>query len=56
MKRGPKTGFHEPMTKANLSLDAMTLRKLRALGDGNVSAGVRLAARVAYELFQKGKV
>lgn len=55
-KRGPKTGFVEPMVKSNLTLDVMTLRKLRAIGDGNVSAGVRLAARVAYELFQKGKL
>lgn len=55
-KRGPKTGFTDPMVKSNLTLDAMTLRKLRAIGDGNVSAGVRIAAKAAYELFQKGKL
>ena len=54
MKRGPKP-IHpgEPMRKQAVALDEMTLRKLRVLGKGNISAGVREAARVAYERYQK---
>jgi hypothetical protein len=36
-----------------LSLDPMTIRMLRVLGDGNVSKGARQAARVAYEKYQR---
>ena len=56
MKRGPKTGYDEAMERKNLCLDQMTIRKLMVLGDGNLSAGVRLAAAEAYNLYQRGRI
>jgi hypothetical protein len=55
---GPKTNTPagETLVKKNFTLDEMTLRKLAVLGNGNLSAGVREAARVAYDLYQKGKL
>lgn len=54
MKRGPKS-IHpgEPMKKQAVAVDSMTLRKLKVLGDGNISAGVRKAADVAYNAYQR---
>lgn len=56
MKRGPKPIHGEPMTKRVVTLDEMTLRKLRVLGDGNVSAGVRKAAEAAFARYQAAGV
>lgn len=55
MKRGRKP-IHpgEPMTRHVVTVDEMTLRKLKVLGDGNVSLGVRVAANAAFEKYQKG--
>jgi hypothetical protein len=56
-KRGRKPMIDaEAMARIGLTLDKMTLRKLRVLGDGNVSAGVRKAADVAYDAYQSGKI
>lgn len=57
-KPGPKTNTPtgEDLVKKNFTVDQMTLRKLAVLGGGNLSAGVREAARVAYDQYQKGKL
>jgi len=53
-KPGRKTELvGEPMRRTEISVDEMTLRLLRVLGDGNVSKGVREAARVAYDRYQR---
>jgi hypothetical protein len=51
-KRGPKPLHGDTMVKKVVTLDEMTLRKLRVLGEGNVSAGVRKAADVAFKKYQ----
>ena len=51
-KRGPKPMHGEPMTKTVVSLDEMSRRKLRVLGEGNISAGIRRAAEMAYARYQ----
>lgn len=43
----------EPMKRKVVTMDEMTLRKLRVLGDGNISQGVRRAAEVAFDRYQK---
>lgn len=51
---GPKTElFGEPMQRIQASLDARTVDLLKVLGDGNVSKGIRVAARVAYDRYQR---
>lgn len=52
-KPGPKTDTREPLERVTLTLDELTRRRLRVLGDGNESAGARVAARVAYERYQR---
>lgn len=53
-KTGRKTEVPgERMVRTEVSVDPMTLRLLRVLGDGNVSKGVREAARVAYDRYQR---
>ena len=52
-KTGPKTETPETMVRVTVTLDALTRRKLKVLGNGNESAGVRIAARVAYERYQR---
>lgn len=54
-KRGPKPLLGETMSKKVVTLDSITLRKLKVLGDGNVSAGVRHSADVAYARYQATK-
>jgi hypothetical protein len=53
-KRGRKP-FNpgQPMERKVVTVDEMTLRKLKVLGDGNISAGVRLATHVAFMRYQK---
>lgn len=52
-KRGPKVNPNVgDLHRVSYSLDDMTRRRLSVLGGGNESAGVREAARVAYELWQ----
>lgn len=51
---GRKTELVSTTTKlVTVSLDEMTVRKLRVVGGGNVSRGVRIAAASAYENFLK---
>lgn len=42
-----------PTKPVTITLDEMTVRKLKTLGEGNLSRGVRAAADVAYEKYQK---
>lgn len=39
--------------RRNVTFDDMTLRMLTVLGGGNVSRGVRVAAQVAWDKYQK---
>jgi hypothetical protein len=51
---GPKTELiGEPMRRVQVTLDARTVDLLQVLGDGNVSKGIRQAARVAYDRYQR---
>jgi len=43
----------ERVRRVQVSLDEMSLRMLKVLGDGNASKGARLAARVAYDKYQR---
>lgn len=43
----------QPMSAVTLSLDEMTLRRLKVVGAGNVSKGVRLAAELAFARYQE---
>ncbi len=53
MKTGPKTERPgEPLTRHQVLIDALSLRMLRVLGNGNLSKGIREAAKVAYERYQ----
>ena len=53
---GRKTELNgEPVERHQVMLDEMTVRKLRVLGEGNVSKGVRQATLVAYEQYQRGR-
>lgn len=53
-KRGPKT---EPLDgelkNRTVSLDDMSVSMLEAVGGGNLSAGIRRAARIAYDTYQR---
>ncbi len=51
---GPKTELGgQPVRRVQVSLDDRTLELLKVLGNGNVSAGIRHAARVAYDKYQR---
>lgn len=43
----------EAMTHKTITLDSMSLRKLLVLGDGEVSRGVRVAAEIAFDRYQR---
>lgn len=52
-KRGPKLERGvQRVRRVELTLDELTLQMLGALGGGNLSAGARCAARVAYRVYQ----
>lgn len=51
----PKSTDGGALEKVTLLLDSLTLRRLRVLGSDNMSEGARVAARVAYEQYQRGK-
>jgi hypothetical protein len=53
-KRGPKLERPDlTVAPVTLNLDEMTRRMLAVLGKGNMSAGVRLAARAEYLRYQR---
>lgn len=55
-KPGPRTEVPgEELERVTLTLDSMTRRRFRALGEGNESKGARIAARVAYDRYQREK-
>lgn len=43
----------QPTRRVQVSLDERTLELLGVLGGGNTSKGIRVAARVAYERYQR---
>ena len=43
----------ERMKPIRVTLDARTMRLLKAMGDENVSRGIRVAADLAYDEWQK---
>lgn len=43
----------EKMRKVTITVDEVTVRRLRVVGDGNVARGVRHAAQVAYDKWQR---
>lgn len=51
-KRGPKPVHGETMKKYAVTLDSMTVRKLRVLDEASMSAAIRRAADVAYRQYQ----
>lgn len=54
---GRKTERYDlEVSKRTVSLDPSTLRRLAALGGGNVSLGIRFAATVAFDRYQDGKL
>ena len=52
-KPGPKTEVPDDMERVTLTLDPMTRRRLRVLGQSNESLGARVAARVAFDRYQR---
>lgn len=54
-KPGPKAGLPpgETAQRLTVTIDEMTLRRLKVLGKDNVSLGVRVAARVAFDRYQR---
>lgn len=55
-KRGPKPKVQgEFLTRKQVTIDSLTIRKLKVLGRGNLSEGVRAAADAAYEHYQNTK-
>lgn len=56
-KRGPRTSETDgDSERATYVVDAITRRRLRVLGEDNESQGVRLASRIAYDLYQRNRV
>lgn len=52
-KRGPKTpGVEGILRRRTVLVDDLAVTMLDAVGGGNLSRGVRLAARVAYDRYQ----
>lgn len=49
-KPGPKT--EAPVKPTSVTLDELCKRKLAVLGAGNTSAGIRVAADIAYDVMQ----
>lgn len=53
-KRGPKTELGDvPVVRTQVCLDERTKRLLLVLGGGNLSKGIRQAAEVAYQRYQR---
>jgi hypothetical protein len=53
MRPGPKVNpLFGPLQRLTVLVDETTLDRLRALGGGNLSEGVRQAARAAYAAYQ----
>lgn len=53
MKRGPKIDpLLGGLARHTVLLDELSVVQLRALGGGNLSHGIRLSARVAFDRYQ----
>lgn len=55
-KPGPKTECDGKTERLTVTVDARTREFLLIAGHGNVSRGVRIAARLAYEKYQNEKM
>lgn len=54
-RTGPKNELGgQPVERVTVTLDEMTRRKLKVVGDGNTSMGIRIAADLAYDRYQRG--
>lgn len=53
-KPGPKVepGIEGTMANVTYTVDSLTRRMLKVLGEGNESRGLRSAARTAYRIYQ----
>ena len=50
---GRKTEVQDQKTvRVNVTLDPLTVRKLRVVGGGNLSRGIRIGAALAYDKYQ----
>jgi hypothetical protein len=56
-RTGPKVepGLSGPVERRTITVDELTWRMLLVLGAGNASKGVRAAAKVAYDRYQRSK-
>lgn len=53
LNAGRKTEVQDQKTeRVNVTLDPLTVRKLRVVGEGNLSRGIRKSAELAYEKYQ----
>lgn len=52
---GRPTELGEPMSRVQVTLDGRTVETLRRFGQGNVSAGIREAARMIEKMKPKAK-
>jgi hypothetical protein len=53
-KPGPKTeAVDGPIERRTITVDDLTWRRLLVVGKGNASMGVRKAAGIAYERYQR---
>lgn len=53
MRPGPKTDpTLDPLKRRTVLLDDLNVDRLRAIGGGNLSNGIRLAARAQYLAYQ----
>jgi hypothetical protein len=50
---GRPTEIDDPVSRTQVMLDERSKRLLLVIGDGNLSKGVRVAARVAYDRYQR---
>lgn len=53
--RKTEPGVDGKVAKHTVTYDEMTERKLKVLGGGEVSRGIRKAARYAFDAYQDGK-
>jgi hypothetical protein len=53
--RKTEAGVDGPVKKHTVTYDEMTERMLRVLGKGEVSRGIRRAARFAFDGYQNGR-
>jgi hypothetical protein len=53
---GRKTEVGDKVKKHTVTLDPMTVRKLKVIGEGELSRGIRVAGSYTYDAYQAGKI